>query len=105
MAGGFPAERLAMARRAAHGVGGGSRDLVLNLAYAGFLAATVLGELTALVGRVRARDGQAALVASAAARRQLAAAGLGDLAPFAPSVGAAIRLMRGRAGRSVVYAA
>ena len=104
MTGGFPPERLVMVRRAAHGVDGGSRNLVLDLAHAGFLSATVLGELTVLVGRVRARDGQAALVASAAARRQFAAAGLGDLAPFAPSVAAAIGLMRGGAGRLVVAA-
>jgi N-acetylglucosaminyldiphosphoundecaprenol N-acetyl-beta-D-mannosaminyltransferase len=104
MAGGFPPERLAVVRPATHDVGGSSRNLVLDLADAGFLSATVLGELTALVGLVRARDGQVALVASAAARRQLAAAGLGDLAPFAPSVAAAIGLMRGGAGRLVVAA-
>jgi N-acetylglucosaminyldiphosphoundecaprenol N-acetyl-beta-D-mannosaminyltransferase len=103
--GSFPAERLAVVRRATLGLGGGARGLVLDLAGARFLAPTVLGELTALVGRVRSRDGRVAIVASAAARRQLAAAGLAELAPFTPSVGRAVALVRGAPGRPVVVAA
>jgi N-acetylglucosaminyldiphosphoundecaprenol N-acetyl-beta-D-mannosaminyltransferase len=105
LAGSFPPQRLAAVRRATEGVGGDVRRVVLDLSGASFLAPTVLGELAALVGRVRARGGQVGIVASTAARRQLAAAGLGELAPFAPSVGQAIGLAHGGAGRPVVVAA
>jgi N-acetylglucosaminyldiphosphoundecaprenol N-acetyl-beta-D-mannosaminyltransferase len=106
LAGGFPAERLGMVRGATRGLDRAPADLVLDLAGAGFLSATVLGELTALVARVRSVGGRTAIVASAAARRQLEAAGLGRLAPFAPSVTDAIgRLSRGDGGRPVGVAA
>jgi N-acetylglucosaminyldiphosphoundecaprenol N-acetyl-beta-D-mannosaminyltransferase len=105
LAGGFPPERLTLVRRATQELGGTACGLVLDLTGASFLAPTVLGELTALVGRVRSRDDRVAIVASADARRQLAAAGLDELAPFAPSVGAAIALVRGEAGRPAVVAA
>lgn len=105
LAGSLTAERLTLVRSAMQGLGSGARGLVLDLGDASFLAPTVLGELAALVGRARSRDGQVAIVASAAARRQLAAAGLGELAPFAPSIGLATALVRGAPGRPIVVAA
>jgi N-acetylglucosaminyldiphosphoundecaprenol N-acetyl-beta-D-mannosaminyltransferase len=105
LAGAFPPGRLELVCRPIRGIPGDPPGLVLDLAGAGFLAANVLGELTALVGRVRAADGQAAIVASPAARRQLETSGLGGLAPFAPSLGEAIGLARSGGGRPVVYAA
>lgn len=105
LAGGFPPEGLGRVRLAIHGVPADPRGLVLDLADAGFLAATVLGELTALVARLRAAEGQAAIVASAAARRQLEAAGLGALAPYAGSIAEAIGRVHEGAGRPVVVAA
>jgi N-acetylglucosaminyldiphosphoundecaprenol N-acetyl-beta-D-mannosaminyltransferase len=105
LVGSFPRERLAMVRRATRGVRGGPLGLVLDLTEAGFLAPTVLGDLTALVGWVRSVDGQAALVASPGVRRQLEAAGLGELAPFESSVTEAVgRLVRG-GDRPEVFAA
>ena len=105
LAGAFPPERLDLVCRATRGILGVPPGLVLDLSAAGFLAATVLGELTALVGRVLAANGQAAIVASATARRQLESSGLGGLAPFARSLGEAIGRVHAGGGRPMVVAA
>ena len=105
LVGSFPDDRLDLLRQAAQGVRGSPLGLIADLTEARFLAPTVLGELTALVGWIRATGGAAAIVASPAAHRQLEAAGLASLAPAYPSVSEAVgRLVRERARRVAVAA-
>ncbi len=105
LVGRFPADRLDLVRQAMRGVRGSPLGLIADLTEARFLAPTVLGELTALVGWVRATGGEAAIVASPAAHRQLEAAGLASLAPAYPSVTEAVgRLVRERARQGAVAA-
>ncbi|HEV8676641.1 MAG TPA: WecB/TagA/CpsF family glycosyltransferase [Methylomirabilota bacterium] len=105
LSGRFPTDRLDVVQRGMRGVRGTPLALVLDLVGARFLAPAVLGELVALVGWVRSTGGSPALVVSAEAARQLAAAGLDSLAPRFPTVAEAVgHLMRDRERRLVVAA-
>jgi N-acetylglucosaminyldiphosphoundecaprenol N-acetyl-beta-D-mannosaminyltransferase len=91
--------------RALRGIRDVPEALVLDVGEAVFLAPALLGDLVYLVGRVRRAGGRARLVASAEASRQLAAAGLDELAPRAPDVATAVRQLAGDRDRRRLVAA
>lgn len=105
LVGSFPGDRLDLLRQATRGVRGSPLGLIADLTEARFLAPTVLGELTALVGWIRATGGEAAVVTSPVARRQLVAAGLASLAPAYPSVTEAVGQLARERARQVAVAA